>query len=256
MRGLSGKRFIIGGGATGMGAALAMQLVTAGGRVVVGDINQTGLTKLAERLRGKPGKGIVMVFDLADDPSIQRLVQRCVDEFGGLDGVAITGADLSPATMTNDRTVVDTEMSVWERTLRVNLLGHVTLIKEAIPHLKKAGGGAIVSVSSGAAFMGMADKPAYSCSKAAIHALVRHTARIAGKDKIRCNAVAPGLVLTEAPLSNLTREMIDEVAKQVPLPRLGEADDLASAMAFLLSDEASWITGQVLSVNGGVAFRD
>jgi NAD(P)-dependent dehydrogenase (short-subunit alcohol dehydrogenase family) len=255
MRGLNGKRFIIGGGATGMGAALAVQLVTAGARVVVGDINQKGLETLAKRFPGH-GEGIVMAFDLADDASIGRLVQRSVDAFGGLDGVAIPGADLSAATLGSDRTVLDTEMRIWERTLRVNLLGHVTLIREVIPHLKKAGGGSIVSVSSGAAFMGMAEMPAYSCSKAALHALIRHTAQLVGRDKIRCNAVAPGLVLTEAPLANLTRDAIDGVAKQVPLPRLGVPDDLASAMAFLLSDEAEWITGQVISVNGGIAFRD
>ena len=256
MKGLNGKRIIIGGGATGMGAALALRLVEEGARVLVGDVNAEGLKALASQFQRNPGEGLTMEFDLADESSIKRLVQRCVDKFGGIDGVAIPGADLSKATLGNDRAVLDMDVQIWERTLRVNLIGHALLMREAIPHMAKAGGGAIVTVSSGNAYLGLNEIPAYAASKAGLHALVRHAARLVGKDDIRVNGVAPGLVLTEGAKVNLSPEAYEMSLNGISLTRLGEAEDLSSAMAFLLSDEATWITGQIISVNGGLAFRD
>jgi NAD(P)-dependent dehydrogenase (short-subunit alcohol dehydrogenase family) len=129
-------------------------------------------------------------------------------------------------------------------------------MKAAIPHLKAAGGGAIVSVSSNAAFEGNDWIPAYGASKVALHALIRHVARIAGRDWIRCNGIAPGMVETVAAMGNVTEDLRAAILASQALPRLGAPDDIASAMAFLLSDEARWITGQVIAINGGSAFRD
>jgi NAD(P)-dependent dehydrogenase (short-subunit alcohol dehydrogenase family) len=256
MRGINGKRFIVAGGATGMGAALASRLVEEGARVVVGDINEPALMTTVAELKGKGGDAVAVTFDLSDQASIGRLVERCAAEFGGLDGLAITAADLSASTLGNDFDVLRTDLAIWQRTLTVNLVGHALLIREAIPHLVAAGGGSIVSVSSLASYFGYADIPAYAASKAGLNALVRHVARLCGKDKIRCNAVAPGLVMTEGARVNLKQETMESILANSALPRLGEPDDLASSMLFLLSDESTWITGQVIAVNGGVAFRD
>lgn len=256
MKGLSGKRIIIGGGATGIGASLASRLTDEGARLVVGDINAAALHRAVSELVAKGGSAFAMVFDLADEGSIAGLVRRCLDEFGGLDGLAIPGADLSAATLGNDLDILAMDPRIWERTLKVNLLGHALLMRAAIPHMISAGGGSIVTVSSGAAYSGADTMPAYAASKAGLHALTRHVARVCGKDNIRCNAVAPGLVMTEGARVNMTEEMIALAKSTNALPRVGEADDLASAIAFLLSEESSWITGQVLSVNGGFAFRD
>jgi NAD(P)-dependent dehydrogenase (short-subunit alcohol dehydrogenase family) len=255
MRGLKGKRVIIGGGATGMGAALAVRLLTEGANVLVGDINDAGLKKLAGEMAGK-GNGLTQVFDLADEASILKLVGRAAEEFKGIDGLVITGADLSKATLGNDNDLMHMDPKIWERTFKVNVLGHALLMKATIPHMKAAGGGSIVSVSSGAAYAGSGFMPAYAVSKAGLHALARHTARIAGKDNIRCNVVAPGTVLTEGAAVNMTDDMKQHALSTMALTRLGAADDLASALAFLISDEASWLTGQVISVNGGTHFRD
>ena len=252
MRGLKDKRFIIGGGATGMGAALALRLTEEGARVLVGDINSAGLEALAATAEGAIR---TEQFDLADDQSVERLVARAVAEFGGLDGIAITGADLSRATMEQDRDVLHLSPEIWERVLRVNLIGHALLMKAAIPHLKAAGGGSIVTVSSASAYSGGTILPAYGASKAGLHALVRHIAHLTGPDWIRCNGIAPGLVQTEG-AANVPEERRKTLLAAQALPRLGLADDMASAMAFLLSDEASWITGQVIAVNGGLMFRD
>jgi NAD(P)-dependent dehydrogenase (short-subunit alcohol dehydrogenase family) len=253
---LKGKRIIIGGGATGMGAALATRLVNEGACVVVGDINESALEKSVADLVATGGKAIAVTFDLADDGSIVRLVQRCVDEFGGVDGLAITGADLSAATIGKDHDILHMDPKVWQRTFTVNLLGHALLMRAAIPHIVAAGGGSIVTVSSGGAYSGHVDMPAYAASKVGLHALARHVARLCGKDNIRCNAVGPGLVLTEGARVNLQQEMLDYAVRNNSLPRHGEADDIASVLLFLLSEESSWVTGQVWSINGGNVFRD
>jgi NAD(P)-dependent dehydrogenase (short-subunit alcohol dehydrogenase family) len=256
MRGIKGKRIIIGGGATGMGAALAERLVEESARVVVGDINEAELGVLADSLAKRGGDVVPVVFDLADASSIDRLVQTCLDRFGGVDGVAIPGADLSRATLGNDRDILHMDAAIWRRTLEVNLIGHVQLMRAAIPHMVDAGGGSIVSVSSAAAHYGHAHVPAYAASKAGLHAVVRHVATLCGKSKIRCNAVAPGLVATQAAKAGSAPDRFETALSEYASYRVGEPHDLASAMLFLLSEESEWITGQVISVNGGYTFRE
>jgi NAD(P)-dependent dehydrogenase (short-subunit alcohol dehydrogenase family) len=256
MKGLKGKRYIIGGGGTGMGASLARRLVQEGASVCIGDINEAALEKILPELRRSAGNAITVKFDLADEASIGGLVQKCVDAFGGVDGLAIPGADLSDATLGSDHDVLRMDAKVWTRTFTVNLLGHALLMKAAIPHMVKAGGGSIVSVSSAAAHLGQDVIPAYAASKSGLLALIRHVARLCGSDNIRCNAVAPGMVMTEGAKLKTVPFQLESAQKAICLTRLGEPDDIASAMAFLLSDEASWLTGQVLSVNGGSVFRD
>jgi NAD(P)-dependent dehydrogenase (short-subunit alcohol dehydrogenase family) len=256
MRGLKDKRIIIGGGGTGMGAALATRLVAEGAKVVVGDVNEPALKTSVARLVANGGKALGVAFDLADEASIGRLVQRCVDEFGGVDGLAIPGADLSAATLGNDFDILHMDPKIWTRTFQVNLLGHALLMRASIPHIASAGGGSIVTVSSANAFSGSHTMPAYAATKAGLHALARHVARLCGASKIRCNVVAPGLVMTEGAKVNMSENDVETAVKNNALPRHGEAEDIASALAFLLSDESSWITGQVISVNGGLVFRD
>jgi NAD(P)-dependent dehydrogenase (short-subunit alcohol dehydrogenase family) len=256
MHDLTGKRIIIGGGATGMGAGLAHRLVDLGAKVIVGDINEAGLRALQPALDGKAGKAVPVVFDLSDDASIDRLVQRCLDEFGGVDGLAIPGADLSHATLGNDNNVLTMERRIWERTFQVNVIGHGMLMKAAIPHMVRAGGGSIVVVSSCASYLGLDYVPAYASSKAALQALVRHVAHLGGKDKIRCNGVCPGRVITRASDDDISRQEVVGQAPTNALLRHGTPDDVARILAFLLSDESGWITGQIISANGGSTFRE
>jgi NAD(P)-dependent dehydrogenase (short-subunit alcohol dehydrogenase family) len=256
MQSLANKRIIIGGAAPeGMGGALAMRLVNAGARVVAGDVSEANLKELAPTLGGKPGKATTAVFDLADDASIKRFVERSVEEMGGIDGLAIPAADMSKATMGNDHTLFDTDVKIWERTLRVNLIGHSQLMRAAIPHMIKAGGGSVVVISSEASHMGMDYMPAYSASKAGLQALVRHVARLCGKDKVRCNGVYPGLVHTRGGKVNMGKQDLEGASRNL-FGRPATPDDVARLMAFLLSDESSWITGQIIAANGGVSFRE
>jgi len=255
VKGLKGKRVVLGGASTGIGAALALRLVEEGAHVVVGDINEQGLKDLLPTLT-KKGNAAAVVFDLADEDAINHLVTRAVDEMGGIDGLCIPGADIFPETMGNDRDVLHMDPAIWMRMFKVNTLGHALLMKATIPHMVKAGGGSIVTVSSGSAHRGLKHLPSYAVTKAGLHALMRHVARISGKDKIRCNAVAPGLVPTEGAKANLTDEIRDSAIAAMCAPRLGEPEDVGALIAFLLSDDASWITGQVISINGGTTFRD
>jgi NAD(P)-dependent dehydrogenase (short-subunit alcohol dehydrogenase family) len=255
MQDLAGKRIIIGGGATGMGAALAVRLTRLGAKVIVGDRNAEGLEKLRPELEGLPGTAITMVFDLVDDDSITALVQRCVDEFGGIDGLAIPAADTSAATMQADTPILEMDPKIWERVMRINVIGHGMLMKAAIPHMIKNGGGTIAVVSSEASFIGMDYVPAYSSSKAALQALVRHTARYCGKDNIRVNGVCPGLVINDRKTEVVRQEVVG-AAPENPLGRHGRPDDVAKVLCFLLSSESDWMTGQTISANGGKFMRD
>jgi NAD(P)-dependent dehydrogenase (short-subunit alcohol dehydrogenase family) len=256
MRGLTGKRIVVASGATGIGAATAQRLAEEGAHVIVGDINESGLKETVGRIRAAGGTAEGLRFDLADAHSIELLVETAAERLGGLDGLANIGAEMEVARKEMGTDLLAMDIADWERSFRVNLIGHALTIRAAIPHLIKAGGGSIVGVSSAAAHSGFADAPAYATSKAGLNALARHVARRWGKDNIRCNYIAPGWILSEAALRFLSKEAHDAAVAGLPLTRLGEPADTAALLAFLLSDDGSWITGQVIAINGGAAFRE
>ena len=256
MRGLDGKRILVAGGATGIGAATAERLGREGARLYLGDINEEGVRAVAERINAAGGAAAAARFDLADEASVEALVAGAVAHLGGLDGVANIAADLSPETLGNDGPLLDMSVAIWERTLRANLIGYALIAKHAVPHLIAAGGGAIVNTSSGASWVGEPVRPAYAASKAGINALTRHIASAYGKEGVRANSVSPGAVMSETALATMSDEFKAQMLAGVTVPRLGQPDDLASTICFLLSDDASWVSGQVWSVNGGAGFRD
>lgn len=255
MRGLKGKTFLVAGGATGIGAATARRLAAEGARVAIGDINIDGATAAAAQITDSGGRAIAIEFDLADANSVQNLVDRTIGEFGGIHGLHNVGADLSEDNLGRDTTILDTGMDVWQRTLDVNLLGYVRTIQAVLPHLLEGGGGSIVNTSSGAALGSDPQHVAYGASKAAVNHLTRHVAVNWGKHNIRSNGVMPGLVMGE------TQERQDDLQLQQAFlmfgktTRLGKPDDLAAVTAFLLSEEAEWITGQVWYIGGGSHLR-
>ena len=249
MRGLQDKRIIVAGSATGIGAEVARRLTEEGAKVLLGAINTVGVQQLADEL-GAPWRH----FDLADDGSVLKLVGAAATELGGLDGVANVAADLSPGTIGNDVDLLDMDPQIWQKTLNVDLIGFARVTKAALPLLVHAGGGSIVNVSSEAAVMGETTRPAYAAAKAGVEALTRHVASTWGKDKIRCNSVAPGLLIPEgAPIES--SDFVKDAVKGQPIPRIGRPADLAATIAFLLSAESEWITGQAWSINGGGSYR-
>lgn len=261
MRGLNGKRILIAGGPTGMAAAAARRLVAEGARLHLGDINEPGLMEIREELVAAGGDVETTTFDLGVPATIAALVDAAVDHLGGLDGVANVAADLDTDHFSRDRAVLDMDPVVWDRALRVNLVGLALMSKYALPHLLNSGGGSIVNVGSGASLEPLTPDwgslPAYSASKAGVGAVTRHLALTYGKQGIRANTIHPGMVLSERALLTTPQDVQDHIlATQHALPRLGKAEDIAQMIVFLLSEESTWITGQGFHVNGGHIYRE
>lgn len=252
---LTGKVVVVAGGATGIGAATAVRLAGDGACVALGDINEDRGRATVEKLCAQGCRATFTTFDIADERSVKGLMDGAVASFGRIDALFSNAADLRPEVILNDTDIVAMDAALWHHTIDVDLSGFFYAARHAIPHLLSAGGGSIVVTSSAGAFTGGADRPAYAASKAGLGALVRHIASRWGKEGVRCNAVAPGPVLSEVFRANATPSLLAALSAPLRLSRLGEPEDIAAMVAFLLSDDASWITGQVFGVNGGMVLR-
>ena len=246
-RGLTDKVAVIAGGATGIGAATATRLAAEGALVVVGDVSADGATATAESIRGSGGTAAAVTFDLAD-------IDSAVAECGGGDLLFNGGSDMSM--LGGDTDVVDMDFAVWDRTMTVTLRGYVASMKYAIPVMLSRGGGAIVNMSSAAAFIGEPQRPAYATAKAGIGALTRHVASRWGRDGIRCNAVAPGFTGTDV-MRSIPQwpELEAAPLRKTPSTRVGYPSDIAAMVAVLMSDEGAWVNGQVINIDGGAVLR-
>ena len=254
LRGLTDKVAVVVGGASGIGAATAARLGGEGCRVVVGDIAKDAARLTAERIAAAGGTAIHVAFDLADPDSVADLIHTAATTYDGVDLLFNVGADMSAIRADTD--VVDIDFDVWDRVMAVNLRGYVAAMKYAVPRMLGRGGGAIVNMSSAAAFQGEPARPAYATAKAGIGALTRHVASRWGKEGIRCNAVAPGFTATEAIRSAPQWPELQAAAlKRIRGTRVGDPDDIASLVAFLLSEEGAWINGQVVNIDGGTVLR-
>jgi NAD(P)-dependent dehydrogenase (short-subunit alcohol dehydrogenase family) len=255
MRGLHGKVVVIAGGATGIGAASAHRLAAEGARVVVGDVNREGAEDTAQSIRDAGGEARSFAFDIADEASSGDLIRFAATELGGIDGLFNVAADLRAETLGRDTNLLDVPIEVWQRTLAVNLTGYLYTMRHALPALLERGGGAIVNTISGLVLNGDPQRPAYGASKGGVVTLTLHVASRWGKEGVRCNAVAPGMVLTDNSLRNISPEEREEVMGRVRSPRLGKPDDLAAMVTLLMSEDGEWINGQVIAVNGGTGLR-
>jgi len=253
MRGLKGKVAIVAGGATGIGAATAIRLAEEGVAVVIGDINQDSAETVASKIQATGGWAEAVRFDISDDDSVRNLIGTAVAAHGGFDAIHVNAADLSLCA--HDSDAVDLPLEIFDQTIAVNLRGHLLCTRHAVPELLKRGGGAIVYTSSGAAFVGEAVRVSYAISKSGINALMRHVASRWGKEGIRSNAIAPGMVLTDGALVHMPEEVLTTLLKAGRSTRLGKPDDIASMAVYLMSDDGAWINGQVISVDGGITMR-
>jgi NAD(P)-dependent dehydrogenase (short-subunit alcohol dehydrogenase family) len=255
MRGLVGRRVLVVGGAGGIGTASSVRLGEEGAHVVVGDLDAAAAEAVAATIRDGGGNAVSTRVDLRDETSVRAAVELTVETYGGLDAVHANGADTSADTVGRDSDIESLPLEVFDRTIAANLRGHLLCARFAVPHLIAAGGGALIFTSSAAAFVGEPQRPSYAISKSGLGGLVRHVASRWGKQGIRANAVAPGVVLTAAVRDELDPTFRDQVLGATRSNRLGEPEDIGAAVAFLASDDGSWINGQVISVDGGWVLR-
>ena len=243
------------GGAGGIGTATSTRLAEEGAKVVVGDVNEAAATEVADRINANGGTAVAVQFDVADDNSVGALVGAAVDAFGGVDLCHANAADLSVPVIMGDTDALDVDLDIWDRTMQVNLRGFLLCTRHVIPQLLERGGGAIVYTSSAAAFVGEPARPSYAAAKSGVNALMRHVASKWGKQRVRANAVAPGLVVSDEMSDVIPREMQERTLKGTRSWRLGHPTDIAAMVAFLLSADGEWVNGQVISVDGGVTLR-
>jgi NAD(P)-dependent dehydrogenase (short-subunit alcohol dehydrogenase family) len=252
---LAGKTIAIIGGATGIGAATAKKAAAEGASVFLGDINLDAAERLATDIRAAHGIIEVHPADQGEDASVRNFMQAAFDRYRRIDGAFLNGADIGPASIAADTDAVTIDLDVWDRIMRINLRGYLLGIRYAVPIMLRNGGGSIVCTSSEFSFTSDGSLPTYGISKAGINQLVRHTAARFGRERIRCNAIAPGIIMTETAKRSLTPELERKFLSTVCGPRLGIPEDIANLFVHLVSDESEFINGQVISVNGGTYFR-
>lgn len=215
---------------------------------MIGDLVGDSAQAVAQRIKACGGRALGVQCDISEDASVAALVAAALDTFGGLDLLHANAADMGA--ILRDTTVLDVPLEIFDRTIAVNLRGYLLCTRHA-----QRGGGAIVYTSSAAAFMGEPERVCYAISKSGIHALMGHVASAWGKEGIRANVIAPGLVLTETIRDQLPAQFKADVLERGRSLRLGEVTDIAAAVAFLASADGEWINGQVISVDGGVSMR-
>ena len=242
---LEGKVAIVTGASRSIGAASARAFADAGAAVVLAARTEAAIRAIAQDIESKGGKAIAVPTDVTDPESVARLVEQAVAKFGRVD-VAFNnaGAGQLPTPL------ADISFEDFEIGLKANLYGAFLGMKYEIPAMLAAGGGAIVNMSSTAGLQGAPGMGPYAAGKHGVVALTKAAALDYGKSNIRVNAIAPGPIVNEQ-MSQLGEERLQQIARFVPLGRVGRVEEVALAAVWLCSDEASFITGAVLSVDGG-----
>jgi NAD(P)-dependent dehydrogenase (short-subunit alcohol dehydrogenase family) len=244
---VAGKVALVTGGAAGIGRETAATLAREGAQVVIGDINADGAEKAAADI-GDAASAVR--FDATDQQSIQDLVAAVLDRHGRIDVIHNNAALVGPDAWFTDSTVIDTSVEMWDRAFATNVRSIFLMCKYALPHMVAAGGGSIVNMASVGGMRGSTGLTAYGTTKAAVIGLTRFIAAQHGKEGVRCNAIAPGVIRTQQLLDavpDLPRQALAGVAS----PRVGEPSDIANMVLFLASDESAFVNGEVYRVDGG-----
>jgi 3-oxoacyl-[acyl-carrier protein] reductase len=242
---LSGKVAFVTGASQGIGRACALKLATEGASVAVAARNQEKLNELVNEITAAGGKAAAFALDVTDEEQVKSAIKTAIAHFSKID-ILVNNAGI-----TRDQLVMRMKRADWDAVLQTNLTSAYLCIQQVSMSMIKQRWGRIINIASVFGQMGQAGQANYSASKAGLIGLTMAIARELGSRNITCNAVAPGFIET-AMTEVLGDEFKQTAAKQIPLGRVGSPADVASAVAFLASDEASYITGHVLNVNGGM----
>lgn len=248
-RPLADKVAIVTGGAGGIGAATVASLAAAGASVVVADVPEAPIEKVVGELAGQGLAVVGREVDVSSEDSVRELVRFTADTLGGVD-VLDNNAALTSA-IPRDRDVVTMPVELWDEVMAVNLRGPMLLCKHVVPVMIRRGGGSIINMTSGQGLSGDRAMVAYGSSKGGVIALTRFVAAAYGEHGIRCNAVAPGLIRTPALEADMPEPVQRMFQSSNLVPRLGTSQDVSAVVTFLATEAAGFITGQVISVDGG-----
>jgi 3-oxoacyl-[acyl-carrier protein] reductase len=245
MKRFEGKIALVTGASRGIGEAIARRLAGEGATVVAAARSADALEKVVSSIAAAGGKAFVLALDLADPASIESGVRAALAAHGQIDVL------VNNAGVTEDNLILRMSRDAWDRVLATNLTGVFLLTQAVVKSMVRKRYGRIVNVTSIVGLMGNAGQANYAASKAGLVGLTKSVARELASRNVTCNAVAPGFITTA-----MTEKMTDEaraaLTGQIPLDRLGSADDVAAAVAYLASDEAAYVTGHVLNVSGGL----
>ena len=246
---------IVTGAGAGVGRATALRLGRQGVAVVAADLRVDAADETAALVLHEGGEALGVGTDVSDEAAVIDMVATAVRAYGRLDHLHNNAAALGPDVYGRDGTIHELELDVWNTSLGVNATGALLGIKHAVPQMQRGGGGSIVSTVSVAGLHGGADHAAYGVSKAAIISLTQYTASMYGKDSIRCNAVAPGLILSDTARAVLNDRHLAKYAAERSLPWAADPEDVAAAVVWLLGDESRCVTGHTLVVDSGMMAR-
>jgi NAD(P)-dependent dehydrogenase (short-subunit alcohol dehydrogenase family) len=250
---LAGKVAIVTGGAGGIGAATAHELAREGAAVAVVDIDEAKAGGVADEIRRSGARAIAFGGDLAEEDAARSVVQSTVAEFGKVDVLHNNAALTASSFLSRDTTVSEMPFDVWQRSLEVNLGSQFLMCKYTVPEMRKNGGGSIINMSSGAALSGDRTRLAYGVSKAGVHTLTMYVATSEGKRGVRANTIVPGLILTDAVRAHLSEDTIDGLSRVTLTPYLWQPKDVADLVVFLASAQSRYVTGQMISIDGGMS---
>ncbi len=242
---MTGQVAVVTGAGRGIGKAIAEKLASKGAKIVVADLNVQDAEEVAKELSEKGTEARAVAVDVSSSESVKAMFEEVVKGFGGVD-ILINNAGI-----TRDSLVLRMKEEDWDAVLNVNLKSVFLCSKEAIRLMAKKRYGRIVNIASVVAFMGNPGQANYSASKAGIVGLTKTLAREYASRGITVNAVAPGFIQT-AMTEKLPENVKEEMLKSIPLGRFGTVQDVATAVAFLASPDAGYITGHVIHVNGGM----